>query len=98
MTEEEAKAKGIACKTMALPMAYAGRFIVENEGKNGIAKMIVGEEYGEILRGHLYGNPSSEIIWGAAMAIEMEMRVKDMQEIIFPHPTVSEILHEVVFE
>lgn len=98
MTEEEAKSKGIACKTLALPMAYAGRFIVENEGKNGIAKMVVGEKYGEILGVHMYGNPSSEIIYGAAMAIEMEMRVKDMQEIVFPHPTVSEILHEVVFE
>jgi len=98
MTEEEAKSKGIACKTLALPMAYAGRFIVENEGKNGVAKMLVGEKYGEILGVHMYGNPSSEIIYGAAMAIEMEMRVKDMQEIIFPHPTVSEIFHEIVFE
>ena len=98
MTQEEAEAKGIACKTIALPMAYAGRFIVENEGRNGVAKMVVGEKYGEILGVHMYGNPSSEIIYGAAMAIEMEMRVKDMQEIIFPHPTVSEILHEIVFE
>jgi len=98
MTQGEAESKGIACKTLALPMAYAGRFIVENEGKNGIAKIVVGEKYGEILGAHLYGNPASEIIFGAAMAIEMEMRVKDMQEIIFPHPTVSEIFHEIVFE
>jgi len=98
MTLDEARGKGIACKSVSLPMAYAGRFIVENEGRNGIAKMIVGEKYGEILGVHIYGNPGSEIIYGAAMAIEMEMRVKDMQEIIFPHPTVSEILHEIVFE
>ena len=63
-----------------------------------VSEMVVGEKYGEILGVHMYGNPSSEIIYGAAMAIEMEMRVKDMQEIIFPHPTVSEIFHEIVFE
>ena len=98
LTEEEAKTKGIACKTLKLPMAYAGRFIVENEGKNGLAKVVIGEKYNEILGVHLYGNPSSEMIYGACMAIETQMRVKDLQEIIFPHPTVSEILHEVVFE
>lgn len=98
LTEEEAKTKGIACKTLKLPMAYAGRFIVENEGKNGLAKVVVGEKYNEILGVHLYGNPSSEMIYGACMAIETQMRVQDLQEIIFPHPTVSEILHEVVYE
>jgi len=98
LTEEEAKTKGIACRTLKLPMAYAGRFIVENEGKNGLAKIVIGEKYNEILGVHLYGNSSSEIIYGACMAIETQMRVQDLQEIIFPHPTVSEILHEVVFE
>ncbi len=98
LTEDEATQQGIPCKTLKLPMAFAGRFIVENEGKNGMAKVVVGEKYGEVLGVHLYGNPSSEIIHSACLAIEMEMRVEDLQEIIFPHPTVSEIIHEVVFE
>lgn len=38
-----------------------------------------------------------EIVYGAAMMIENEMRIQDMEEIIFPHPTVSEILRETVF-
>jgi dihydrolipoamide dehydrogenase len=45
----------------------------------------------------MLGNPSSEIIYGAAMAIEMQMSVNDMQEVVFPHPTVSEIFKETVF-
>jgi dihydrolipoamide dehydrogenase len=78
-------------------MVYAGRFVAENEGKTGICKVIVGEQYGEVLGVHMIGNPSSEIIYGAAMAIENQMRLKDLEQLIFPHPTVSEILKETIF-
>lgn len=97
LTEAEAKKKGIKYKVEQLPMAYAGRFIAENEGKNGFAKIIVGEKYNEILGVHMIGNPSSEMIFGAAMAIETELRLKDIQQVIFPHPTVSEIIRETAF-
>jgi len=96
-TEESAKAKKIAYKVAKLPMAYAGRFVAENEGGSGLCKILVGEKHGEVIGVHLLGNPSSEIIYGACMAIEQEMTLKEMQEVVFPHPTVSEILKEVVF-
>ena len=96
-TEESAKEKKIAYKVAKLPMAYAGRFIAENEGGSGICKILVGEKYGEVIGAHILGNPSSEMIYGAAMAIEQEMTLKEMQEVVFPHPTVSEIFKEVVF-
>lgn len=96
-TEESAKEKNIAYKIAKLPMAYAGRFVAENEGGTGMCKVLVGEKYGEVIGVHMLGNPSSEIIYGAAMAIEQEMTLKEMQEVIFPHPTVSEIFKEVVF-
>ncbi len=98
ITEEEAKKKNIPVNVLKLPMAFAGRFIAENEGKNGLAKIIVGEKHHEILGVHMIGNPSSEMIYGAAMAIEMQMCVHDIKEIVFPHPTVSEIFKETVFE
>lgn len=97
LTEEEAVKREIKFKKSTLPLAYAGRFIAENEGKNGLIKVLIGEKYGEILGVHIIGNPSSELIFGAAMAIEMQMRVKDIQEIVFPHPTVSEIFKEIAF-
>jgi dihydrolipoamide dehydrogenase len=78
-------------------MSYAGRFIAENEGKNGLCKIITDKRYGQILGVHMIGNPSSEIIYGAAMAVEMEMTLDEMEEIIFPHPTVSEIFRENTF-
>lgn len=97
MTEQEARKKGLDVKVQKLPMAYVGRFVAENEGKSGLCKVISGAKYGEILGVHMIGNPSSEIIYGACMAIEMEMRIGDVQEIVFPHPTVSEIFKETVF-
>ena len=96
-TEESAKAKGIAYRVSKLPMTYAGRFVAENEGVNGLCKILVGEKHGEVIGVHMLGNPSSEIIYGACMAIEQEMTLKEMQEVVFPHPTVSEIFKEVVF-
>jgi dihydrolipoamide dehydrogenase len=97
LTEEMAKEKNIEIKVAKLPMAYAGRFMIENEGGNGLCKVIVGAKYEEVLGVHMLGNPSSEMIYGAAMAIEMEMTLKEMQEVVFPHPTVSEIFKENVF-
>lgn len=97
LTEEAVKAQGIAYKVAKLPMGFAGRFVAENEGGNGMCKVIVGEKHGEVLGVHMLGNPCSEIIYGACMAIEQEMTVEEMQEVVFPHPTVSEIFKESSF-
>jgi len=97
LTEETAKAKGLAYRIAKLPMAFSGRFIAENEGGNGLCKVLVGEKYGEVLGVHMLGNPCSEMIYGACMAIEQEMTLEKMQEVVFPHPTVSEIFKETLF-
>lgn len=97
LTEKMAKQQKIDYKIAELPMAYAGRFVAENEGGIGVCKVIVGAKYGEVLGVHMLGNPSSEMIFGAAMAIENEMTLRELEEVIFPHPTVSEIFKETVF-
>ncbi len=97
LTEEAAKKEGVAYRIQKLPMAYAGRFVAENEGGAGICKILVGEKHGEVLGVHMLGNPCSEIIYGACMAIEQEMTLREMEEVVFPHPTVSEIFKETVF-
>ena len=96
-TEESATNKGIAFKVAKLPMAYAGRFVAENEGGNGLCKVLIGEKYGEVIGIHMLGNPCSEIIYGSCMAIEQEMTLSEMEEVVFPHPTVSEIFKETIF-
>jgi len=96
-TEETARAKAIKYKIAKLPMAYAGRFVAENEGGTGICKVLIGEKYGEVIGVHMLGNPSSEMIYGACMAIEQELTIDQLQEVVFPHPTVSEIFKETIF-
>ncbi len=97
LTEEAVREKKINFRVAKLPMTYSGRFVAENEGGNGLCKIIVGAERGELLGVHILGNPSSEIIYGACMAIESEMTIQELQEVVFPHPTVSEILKETIF-
>ncbi len=97
LTEGEAKAKGIDYTVVKLPMAYAGRFVAENEGGEGICKIIVGKKYREVLGVHMLGNPCSEILAAACIAIEGEMTLGQLKEVVFPHPTVSEIIKETAF-
>ena len=96
-TEKTASEAGIDFKVAKLPMAYSGRFLAENEGGSGTCKIILGKKYGEVLGVHMLGNPSSEMIYGAAIAIENEMTLDEMKEVVFPHPTVSEIFKETLF-
>ena len=97
LTEEQAKASGRDYEVVKLPMAYSGRFVAENEGGEGLCKFIVGKERHEVLGVHMLGNPCSEIISGACIAIETEMTLEQLQEVVFPHPTVSEIIKETAF-
>ena len=97
VTEAEAAAKGLDYTVLKLPMTYSGRFVAENERGEGLCKVIVGKKYHEVLGVHMLGNPCSEMIHSACMAIEQEMTVEQLKEVVFPHPTVSEILKETVF-
>ncbi len=97
-TEETAKAKGIEYDVTTLSMMYSGRYVAENEGGDGICKVLVDKKYRKLIGVHMIGNYSSEIIYGAAIMMETEMRIEDIKEIVFPHPTVSEIIREAVFE
>ncbi len=95
-TEEELKTLGIEYKKSVVPMAVAGRFLVENEGGTGMVKVLAGAKYGELLGVHAIGDGSSEFIVAAAAMVETGMCVEDASEIVFPHPTVSEALREAI--
>ena len=94
-TEEALKLKGVAYRSVKLPMAYSGRFVAENEGVNGLCKLLLGEN-DAILGAHVLGNPASEIITLAAMAIDLKLKVEEWKRIVFPHPTVGEIFREAL--
>ncbi|MDL2322601.1 dihydrolipoyl dehydrogenase [Bacteroidales bacterium OttesenSCG-928-A17] len=94
-TEEVLNAEGIIYKIKQLPMAFSGRFVAENEQGNGVCKVIEAED-GTILGVHMLGNPSSELIVIAGIAIEKGMKSEELKAIVFPHPTVGEIIKEVL--
>ena len=97
-TEEECKEKGISYEVKKLSMRYSGRFVAENEGADGLCKVIVDKKRRNVLGVHLIGTYTGEMIWGAAEMIEMQLRVTDARQIIFPHPTVSEVIRETLWE
>jgi dihydrolipoamide dehydrogenase len=95
-TEEALKAKGVRFRVLKLPMAYSGRFVAENEQGSGLCKLIL-DEFDRIIGCHILGNPASEIIVVAGVAIESGFTVEEFQKIVFPHPTVAEIIRESLY-
>ena len=95
-TLQSAKAKGIDAIEKKVPMTYTGRFMAENEGGEGLFKMVL-EKSGKIIGVSMIGNPASEIIFGASLMLGREFRAADLQRIVFPHPTVGEIFRETIF-
>lgn len=96
-TEQSAKAKGLNVKIQSVTLKFSGRYIAENEGGNGILKIIIDADHKNIVGMHMIGTYASEIIYGAAMMVETEMRIADIQKMVFPHPTVCEVIREALF-
>jgi dihydrolipoamide dehydrogenase len=97
ITEDIAKERGIEVKTAKYQMANNGRYLAETDGERGICKVVVGKERNEILGIHMVGPHVSEMIAAAVTMIETELRVKDVKELILPHPTISEVMNSVMF-
>lgn len=94
-TEEELQAEGTPYTVKKLPMAFSGRFVAENEQGNGVCKLILLEDE-TIIGAHMLGNPASELIVIAGIAIEKGMKADELRSIVFPHPTVGEIIKEAL--
>ena len=97
-TTESAKEKGLDVRVQTLTLKYSGRYVAENEHGYGILKVITDKKHKNIVGLHMIGSYASEIIYGAAMMVETEMRVEDVQKMVFPHPTVCEVIREAMFE
>lgn len=95
-TEDELIANNTPYNVKKVPMALSGRFVIENEMSNGLCKVIT-DKNDVILGVHIIGNTSSEILTPAIIAIEKKMTIKDLKNIVFPHPTISEIIKTALF-
>ena len=96
-TEETAKSKNIDYVVGKVPMLYSGRFVAENGDGEGICKVLFDKAAGRMIGCHMIGPYASEIIVSAGIMVEKEMRIDEIKEIVFPHPTISEIIREAVF-
>ena len=96
-TEDELKASGTPYRLRKIQMSYAGRFVVENEGGNGLFKLITDTE-DRIIGAQMLGNPASEIIFYIGQAITQNLTIADLRRQVYPHPTVGEIIHEAAYE
>ena len=98
LTEAQAKERGYEVLVHTAQGRQSGRVLAE-QGKRapGMIKVVADKESGVILGVHLLGPYSSEIIWGVAAILEAELRIQDVKEIVFPHPSVSELLKDAVF-
>lgn len=98
LTEAEAKARGHQVTTSTVPLAVSGRFVAENGVRGpGAVKIIADKASRTILGIHMLGTYAPETIWGAAVALENELTIDDLRQIVFPHPTVSEGIREAVW-
>ncbi len=84
------------CEARTLPMTFSGRFMAENEGETGLCKLVINTKSQAVMGVHLVGNPCSEFIAAASFAVRMGYTVPEFRQVVFPHPTVSEILKEVL--
>lgn len=95
VTEAALQSADAVYSVKKLPMTYSGRFVAENEGGNGLCKLIFDAE-NRLKGAHLIGNPASELVATAALAIDQKLTVDVLAKLIFPHPSVSEILKETL--
>lgn len=80
----------------SIPMTFSGRFVAENEGEMGLVKMIIDKKSQSVIGVHMIGNPCSEFVAAASFAVRMGYTVPEFQQVVFPHPTVSEVLKEIL--
>jgi dihydrolipoamide dehydrogenase len=97
-TKESAKEAGLDVTEKVITMNYAGRYMAENERGEGIIKILVDNEKNTLCGVHMIGNYSSEIIISAGMMIEKQMSIDEIKKFVFPHPTVSEVIREAIFQ
>ncbi len=96
LTRDEAAARGFTPVEARLPLTFNGRYLAETEGERGAIRVVADANSGRLLGVHLLGGNCSELIFGAAAMIERGLTVEDVSKIVFPHPTISEILWDAV--
>ena len=97
LTEEDAKEKGLNIKVGRFPFIGNGKAIALGE-QEGLIKTIFDVETGELLGAHMVGAEVTELIQGYVLGQKLETTEEDLISTVFPHPTLSEMMHESVLD
>lgn len=97
LTEEKALAAGHKIKVGRFPFIGNGKAIALGEAE-GFVKTIFDEKTGELLGAHMIGAEVTELIQGYVIGRSLETTEEDLMNTIFPHPTLSEMMHESVLD
>ena len=97
LSKEDAEKQGMKVKEVKLPMSYAGRYLAETNGGKGFIKLVVDMDKNRLVGCHMVGSYASEIIMTATMMVDTELTPDRLKKLVFPHPTVAEIIREAIF-
>ena len=97
MTEERAKAAGFDVKVGRFPFVGNGKAIALGESE-GLVKTVFDAKTGELLGAHMVGAEVTEMIQGYVIGRTLETTEAELMETVFPHPTLSEMMHESVLD
>ena len=97
MTEEKAKAAGVDIKVGRFPFIGNGKAIALGEPE-GMIKTVFDAKTGELLGAHMVGAEVTELIQGYVVGRALETTEEELMQTVFPHPTLSEMMHESVLD
>lgn len=97
LTEAKAKASGRDVRVGRFPFVGNGKAIALGEDQ-GMVKTVFDAKTGELLGAHMVGAEVTELIQGYAVAMTGELTEQELMETVFPHPTLSEMMHESVLD
>ncbi len=97
LTEAKAKEKGHKVKVGRFSFVGNGKAIALGEDQ-GMVKTIFDEKTGELLGAHMVGAEVTELIQGYVVAMNLETTEQELMHTVFPHPTLSEMMHESVLD
>jgi dihydrolipoamide dehydrogenase len=97
LTEDKAKAAGHDVKVGRFPFMGNGKAIALGE-PDGLVKTVFDAKTGQLLGAHMVGAEVTELIQGFVIAMGLETTEEDLMHTVFPHPTLSEMMHESVLD
>lgn len=97
MTQGNSWNGGLEYAEKVCSMRYSGRFMIENEKEQGICKLVWDKNSRQLKGGILIGNGAAEIILIIENIIRERKTIDDIKQMIFPHPTIGEVIRECAY-